>query len=41
VPLNDVYSWVKLVHVLAIFGLLAAHGVSVGVAFKLRGERDR
>jgi hypothetical protein len=41
VPLNDVYSWVKLVHVLAVLGLLAAHGVSVGVAFKLRGERER
>jgi hypothetical protein len=41
VPLNDAYSWVKFVHILAVLGFLAAHGVSVGVAFKLQGERDR
>ena len=39
--LDDAYSWVKFVHVLAVLGFLAAHGVSVSVAFKLRGERDR
>jgi hypothetical protein len=41
VPLNDAYSWVKFVHVLAVLGFLAAHGASVSVAFKLRGERER
>jgi hypothetical protein len=40
-PLNDAYSWVKFVHVLAVLGFLGAHGASVSVAFKLRGERDR
>lgn len=40
-PLNEAYSWVKFVHVLAVFGFLAAHGASVSVAFKLRNERDR
>lgn len=40
-PLNDAYSWVKFVHVLAVLGFLAAHGASVSVAFKVRGERDR
>ena len=40
-PLNDAYSWVKFVHVLAVLGFLAAHGASVSVAFKLRGERER
>jgi uncharacterized membrane protein len=39
VPLNDAYSWVKFVHVLAVLGFLAAHGASTSVAFKLRGER--
>jgi hypothetical protein len=41
VPLNDWYSWVKFVHVLAVLGFLAAHGASISVAFKLRGERER
>ena len=40
-PLNDFYSWVKYVHVLAVLGFLAAHGASISVAFKLRSERDR
>ena len=40
-PLNDAYSWVKFVHVVGVLGFLAAHGASVSVAFKLRGERDR
>ena len=31
----------KFVHVLAVLGFLAAHGASVSVAFKLRGERER
>jgi hypothetical protein len=33
--------WLKLIHVLGAFGLVLAHGASVAVAFKLRGERDR
>ncbi len=40
-PLNDPYSWVKFVHVLAVLGFLAAHGASISVAFKLRDERER
>jgi hypothetical protein len=40
-PLDDLYSWVKFGHVLAVLGFLAAHGASISVAFKLRGERDR
>ncbi len=40
-PLNDFYAWVKYVHVLAVLGFLGAHGASISVAFKLRGERDR
>jgi hypothetical protein len=39
-PLDDAYSWIKLVHVLGVFGFLAAHGASVSVSFKLRGEHD-
>jgi hypothetical protein len=41
VALNDPYSWVKFVHVIGVLAFLAAHGASVNVAFKLRGERDR
>jgi hypothetical protein len=41
VPLNDAYSWLKFVHVLAVLAFLAAHGASISVAFKLRGERER
>jgi hypothetical protein len=40
-PLNDAYSWLKFVHILAVLGFLAAHGASISVAFKLRGERER
>lgn len=40
-PLDDVYSWIKFVHVLAVLGFMAAHGASVSVSFKLRGEHDR
>jgi hypothetical protein len=31
--------WVFL-HIVGVFGFLVAHGVSVGVAFRLRKERD-
>jgi hypothetical protein len=40
-PLNDAYSWVKFIHIVAVLGFLGAHGASVSVAFKLRDERDR
>jgi hypothetical protein len=40
-PLNDAYSWLKFVHVLAVLAFLAAHGASISVAFRLRGERER
>ena len=35
-PLDDAYSWIKFVHLLAVFGFLASHGASVSVSFKLR-----
>jgi len=40
-PLDDAYSWIKFVHVLGVLGFLAAHGASVTVSFKMRGEHDR
>jgi hypothetical protein len=39
-PLDDAYSWIKFVHVLGVLGFLAAHGASVSVSLKLRGEHD-
>jgi hypothetical protein len=33
------YRWLVLLHVLAVFGFLMAHGISVGVAVRLRRER--
>jgi hypothetical protein len=35
------YAFVVLLHVLGAFAFVAAHGVSMVVAFRLRGERDR
>lgn len=35
------YPWIVLVHVLAAFGFVLAHGASVFVALRLRNERDR
>jgi uncharacterized membrane protein len=35
-----VYQWWVFLHLVGVFGFLTAHGVSVGVAFKLRRERD-
>jgi hypothetical protein len=35
-----IYRWLVLLHVLGVFGFLMAHGISVGVAFSLRRERD-
>jgi hypothetical protein len=34
------YQWWKFVHVLGVFAFLLSHGVSVGVALRLRRERD-
>jgi hypothetical protein len=34
------YRWLVLLHVLSVFGFLMAHGISVGVAFALRRERN-
>lgn len=34
------YSWWVFLHIAGVFAFLTAHGVSVGVAFKLRRERD-
>jgi plastocyanin len=35
-----VYQWFVFVHLAGVFGLLAAHGVSMVVMFRLRTERD-
>lgn len=34
------YQWWFFVHLLGVFGFLLSHGVSAGVALKLRRERD-
>ena len=34
------YRWLVILHVLGVFGFLMAHGISVGVAFTLRRERN-
>jgi plastocyanin len=34
------YRWWVFVHLVGVFGFLAAHGVSMSVAFRLRRERD-
>ncbi len=34
------YQWWIYVHLAGVFGLLASHGVSMGVALRLRKERD-
>lgn len=34
------YQWWVFVHIAGVFGFLVAHGVSVGVAFRVRRERD-
>jgi len=35
-----VYRWWVFVHLIGVFAFLATHGVSMGVLFRLRGERD-
>lgn len=34
------YQWWVFVHLVGVFGFLAAHGVSMGVMLRLRTERD-
>jgi plastocyanin len=34
------YQWWKFVHIVGVFGFLISHGVSIGVTFQLRRERD-
>jgi hypothetical protein len=38
--MEGLYQWVVLLHVIAGFSFALAHGVSAGVALKLRGERQ-
>lgn len=35
------YNWLKFLHIAAVLGLLATHGVSMVVMYRIRGERDR
>lgn len=37
----DFYPWLVLVHIVAAFAFVMAHGVSALVAFQVRRERDR
>jgi hypothetical protein len=37
---EGLYQWVVLVHVIGAFSFALAHGVSAGVALKLRSERE-
>jgi hypothetical protein len=34
------YQWMVFLHIAGVFAFLVAHGVSVGVAFRLRRERE-
>lgn len=36
-----VYPWLVVLHVLCVFAFLAIHGVSMGVWWRVRRERDR
>jgi len=38
--MEGLYPWVVLLHVIAAFTFALAHGVSAGVALKLRSERE-
>ena len=35
------YTWLKFLHIAAVFALLATHGVSMVVLYAIRKERDR
>jgi uncharacterized membrane protein len=37
----DLLPWLKLLHILGAFLFVGAHGVSMLVAFRLRGQTDR
>jgi hypothetical protein len=37
----DLYPWLKLLHILGAFLFVGAHGVSMFVGFRLRGQTDR
>jgi hypothetical protein len=34
-------TWLVFLHVVSVLGFIAVHGISAGVTFKVRGERDR
>jgi hypothetical protein len=36
-----IYPWLLVLHVLSVFAFLAIHGVSMGVWWRIRRERDR
>ena len=38
--MTDLHTWIVFIHVAGVLGFLTAHGVSAGVALRLRGERD-
>jgi hypothetical protein len=35
------FQWIKFLHIASALAFLAAHGVSMVVLFRIRGERDR
>ena len=37
----DIKPWLILLHILSAFGFLAVHGISMGVFFRVRKERER
>jgi hypothetical protein len=41
VDLTPYQPWIIFIHVAAAFAFIAAHGISMGVFFKIRRERDR
>ena len=38
--IDDLYPWLVFLHVFGVFVFLLAHGVSAGVSFRLRKERN-
>jgi hypothetical protein len=38
---GSLYPWILFLHLAGVFGFLLAHGISTGVAFRLRKERNR
>ena len=37
----DIKPWLVVLHILSAFGFLAVHGISMGILFRVRKERDR